>query len=170
MMRPIVARDSRPTAASCRYGFKLAFTIRRKCKAGQKIFFRQQRKVEKDFLMSHPGSEVTEHVRHCNSQPSDTRLPAALSRLHRDDLGIIHTASVSNRVVPVKTRVRRSRAELYREGSLRQKSFFSAVRDFYRGRNLQAWFGFPAKSLTIIRGRESNEPKHPSKSATWSSI
>lgn len=62
--------DSGRTAASCG-DQDTALPIRRIRQAGADVFLGELRVVTEDFLVRHPDSEPTEHIRDCDPHPAD---------------------------------------------------------------------------------------------------
>jgi hypothetical protein len=61
-------------------------------KARAHILTREVREIPQNFVLAHAAGKIFEHIRHCDAQPADARLAAALVGFDRDDL-----AEVRNR-------------------------------------------------------------------------
>ncbi len=96
------ATGSRQTVTSRSHRLQLPLAVSRKCKASPDVFFCQVRKVRQYLRMRHSRRQILQYIPHGHTKPTDTRLPAALTRLPRDDLRIVHTSKVSQTEDPVK--------------------------------------------------------------------
>ena len=88
---------SRRAGALCRYSLKLSLSIRGKREGCEDVLFAEIGKVAQNFLMAHPGGEVSEHVCNRDAQTAYAGFAAALSGLHCDDLRVIHSFSLRER-------------------------------------------------------------------------
>src|SRR5271165_5481017 len=76
--------------SSCAQQLKLPLAVSRESQTRADIFFRQQREVMQNLFMTHPGSQILEHIRNRHPQPPNRWLAAALARLDGDDARVIH--------------------------------------------------------------------------------
>ena len=103
-LRP--AANSRRTKASSAHHGQSPLPICRIGETGADISFGEVRKLRQNFFVSHPGSEVIEHIEHRDAHPADARFSTPLARLDGDGLSVIHVATKSLR--PIKRKRRQS--------------------------------------------------------------
>jgi len=73
-------------------GFALAVSGVRK--TGANVLFCEIRKFPQNIGMAHAASKIFENVINRNSQTANARLAPPFSGLDRDDVGVVHSATV----------------------------------------------------------------------------
>lgn len=58
--------------------------------ARQDVVFGEVREIVEDFLVSHPGGQIAQHVINRDAHPANAGLATALARLDRDDILVTH--------------------------------------------------------------------------------
>src|ERR1041384_7721669 len=102
VLTPLLVRLLRqsPQAGSCEGVVKSCelirgTVIRCECETGLDVFFLQIGEVCEDLFFTHSASKIFEYVRHGHARSANRRFAAALSRLDRDDLAIIHAGIIT---------------------------------------------------------------------------
>jgi hypothetical protein len=73
---------------------RLALSVGSIAEAGENVFVGQIRLIRDDLFLGHSRSKIGEYVIHGDPKTTDARLSAALIRLDRDDVVVIHPAEL----------------------------------------------------------------------------
>ena len=84
------------------HGHRPPLPVRRVSQARADVLLRQLGKVLDDFLMAHAAGQPAEHIRDRDAHSPDARLAAALARLHRDEVLVIHAPTLLHAPRPAK--------------------------------------------------------------------
>ena len=101
--RRVGEKDSRRRAASRAKNLGPALAISGKHQASAYILLGQIRNDLQDFFLTHSGCQLFQYLLDRDSQPANTGLSAAFSRLQRNNPRIVHSDSLSEKRGPTST-------------------------------------------------------------------
>lgn len=101
-LRPDHSRDSDQKGVLSADHSQASLMIRSESKTCPNVFFGQFGKISENGRNAHSSSEILEHVGNGDSHATDTWLTAALSRLNRDNIAVVHTYRMNRTIDAVK--------------------------------------------------------------------
>jgi len=98
--RPAEEKDFHREEASRFQHFRFALAVSRERQARTDVLLRQIGEIPQNVLMRHAAGEIFQHVVDGDAQPANARFSTPLARLHRNNVSVTHSHTLSEKPPP----------------------------------------------------------------------